>query len=296
MDNNKKCNICQQEKSLSLFGKIPYKESYIHRNICKTCRKEQQKEYKNKVKKLPKPPLKEKECATCKKTLPFNHFTKNNRQLSGLASSCKECCKQYNIKRFENLQIVKAENKICPKCEINKKAEDFWTSSQTKDGLSRHCKICIKTQLQKYKNTIRENNKKRRHQNSTHRIILNIRRRILLAIKGQFKATNTIKLLGCTGSECMDHLETLFWPGMTRENHGRDGWVIDHIKPIDAFDKTDPNWQYKAFHYTNLQPLWYKDNNKKLARLDWTPQESKYELPERLKAHLDKTPESGGIS
>jgi hypothetical protein len=56
------------------------------------------------------------------------------------------------------------------------------------------------------------------------------------------------------------HLESLFKKGMSWENHGNEGWHIDHIIPCAAFDLTDPKQQKKCFHYTNLQPLWAKDN------------------------------------
>lgn len=84
----------------------------------------------------------------------------------------------------------------------------------------------------------------------------------------------------------MDYLETLFWPGMTRDNQGHKGWAVDHIVALNSFDKTDPNWQFKAFHYTNIQPLWFDDNASKGDRPNWNPAESKHELPERLKTKI----------
>ena len=68
------------------------------------------------------------------------------------------------------------------------------------------------------------------------------------------------ELIGCKFSELKQHLENKFKPGMTWENHGLYGWHIDHIKPCSKFDFTDDNEQKKCFHYTNLQPLWAKEN------------------------------------
>ncbi len=57
-----------------------------------------------------------------------------------------------------------------------------------------------------------------------------------------------------------EHLEKQFKEGMTWENHGLYGWHIDHIIPCASFDLTDLEQQKKCFHYTNLQPLWAKEN------------------------------------
>lgn len=35
---------------------------------------------------------------------------------------------------------------------------------------------------------------------------------------------------------------------------------IDHIRPCSSFDLTKTKEQYKCFNYTNLQPLWAKEN------------------------------------
>lgn len=97
------------------------------------------------------------------------------------------------------------------------------------------------------------------------------------AVRGRFwrtlkrcsakKANKIFSLVGCTPSELVAHLERLFKPGMTWENYGLHGWHVDHKMPCKAFDLTKPEEQKKCFHYTNLQPLWAKENWTKSAKI-----------------------------
>ena len=98
----------------------------------------------------------------------------------------------------------------------------------------------------------------------------NIETRINIAIKnrGYKKSNYTLKLLGCSINEVRQHLENQFQDGMTWKNYGKNGWHVDHIKPLSLFDLTQEEEQKKAFHYTNLQPLWAKDNLSKGNKYD----------------------------
>ena len=69
-----------------------------------------------------------------------------------------------------------------------------------------------------------------------------------------------IEVLGCTIPEFKIYLESKFLPGMTWKNHTVFGWHIDHIRPCCAFDLTKPEDQKKCFHFTNLRPLWWRNN------------------------------------
>ena len=95
-----------------------------------------------------------------------------------------------------------------------------------------------------------------------------LRNRLRKVLKGNTKTGPTMKLVGCTVAELWLHIEGLFEPGMTRENNGNgEGfWHLDHKIPCCSFDFSDPEQQKICFHYTNLQPLWCKDNLAKGAK------------------------------
>lgn len=87
------------------------------------------------------------------------------------------------------------------------------------------------------------------------------------------RAGSFIRDLGCTVPEFRAHIESQFWPGMTWDNHGPDGWHLDHVIPLAKFDLTDREQFLKAAHFTNYQPLWSEHNLAKNDRLNWTPPE-----------------------
>lgn len=90
-----------------------------------------------------------------------------------------------------------------------------------------------------------------------------MRARLWLALKGKNKTSTTLDLIGCDTEELRRHLESQFTKGMNWNNYGINGWHVDHIEPCASFDLTDEDQQKKCFHYTNLQPLWAKDNLRK---------------------------------
>ena len=93
------------------------------------------------------------------------------------------------------------------------------------------------------------------------KIAKNLRNRMNKVLNGINKSASTLELLGVGSvSEFRDYIESLFQEGMTWGNHGSFGWHIDHRKPISSFDLTKVEEQKSAFHYTNLGPLWWKEN------------------------------------
>jgi len=93
-----------------------------------------------------------------------------------------------------------------------------------------------------------------------------LRSRINSAIKHEMRSGSAVKLLGCSVDECVAYLESKFLPGMTWQNWGLRGWHLDHIRPLASFDLANGQQFSEACHYTNLQPLWAKDNLAKGSR------------------------------
>jgi hypothetical protein len=110
-----------------------------------------------------------------------------------------------------------------------------------------------------------EYEKNRRKNDPEFRVRCNLKSRLYHAVKNQdiMKCSSTMDLTGCSAEELMSHLESQFTEGMTRDNYGK--WHVDHIKPCISFNLLLDAEQRKCFHYSNLQPLWAKDNLSKGA-------------------------------
>jgi hypothetical protein len=119
----------------------------------------------------------------------------------------------------------------------------------------------------KYREWCRVYQNKRYKTDLKYRIRLLTSSIILRAVKRQRtgKSKSTEKLVGCSFKQLLHHLETQFKDGMSWNNMGK--WEIDHIIPCASFDLTKKEEQEKCFHWTNLQPLWAKENRIKQAQI-----------------------------
>jgi hypothetical protein len=202
------------------------------------------------------------------------------------------------IKAKNTIEVLRAKwredarkRRLCPKYRekvSKKKKEDYW---KNREYILKRCKAYREknkeTLRAKYKKYYYENHEKmlasaartrnkRRKERSlkqyqykkkrlktdiAFKLTERIRSRIHLCLKRHktIKSQEFRTLLGTNDMQVIwDHLQKQFKKGMTKENHGL--WHIDHIRPISSFDLTKPEQQIKCFHYTNLQPLWAKEN------------------------------------
>lgn len=179
--------------------------------------------------------------------------------------------------------------RICTKCKAEKSIEEFRLRKDRAPGARQSaCKACCRAIANNWKlrnpertrelsrqsaaaffakfpERVRENSRrsvKNRLKNSIDfRILHNLRRRLNKAVKGTVRSKRTQELLGCSIPHFKAWMEFWMQPGMTWENYGE--WHVDHKRPCISFNMKDPEQQRQCFHYTNLQPLWAKENLQK---------------------------------
>lgn len=116
------------------------------------------------------------------------------------------------------------------------------------------------------KNKFNKYRAKKRKEDSGYKAISNLRsglNKLFRRKPSMNKNLNTLKLIGCSREELKSHLEKQFKPGMNWENYNYNGWHIDHIIPLSTAKTFEEIVEKKLMHYTNLQPLWRLDNQKK---------------------------------
>jgi len=198
---------------------------------------------------------------------------------------CQQCGKEF---------ISKAWNvKYCLNCRRQVKSKQENTRYQRKrksysilcavcsnqfDSFFQRQKTCSLECKKKYRRLYYRRNKvkmdsyykKEYHDNINHRVACVLRARLNSAIKNNQKTGSAVQDLGCTIAHFKAYLESKFTNGMSWNNWAKDGWHIDHIKPLVSFDLSNREELLKACHYTNLQPLWAQDNLSKGKKIQRT--------------------------
>jgi hypothetical protein len=228
-----------------------------------------------------------KKCTKCGRELPLDQFYRKKLKGGrvGYKSRCKVCMNAANTEwRKNNPEKRRAQNARCYKNNLEKcKATSIkWHKNNPEKTRAAKAKW-RKNNSERARSAVVEWNRKnpeklrainanyqreRRAVDSTYKLMKNIGAAMSTALKGNVKHSHTAELIGCS-VECLRyHLEGQFVEGMTWDNYGRYGWHIDHIIPLSYFDFSDPEEQKRAWHYTNLQPLWAADNLRKSNKIE----------------------------
>ena len=207
-------------------------------------------------------------CTTCKENLPESSFSKKRQRKDGLSGICRNC-----------IRAVSKRNYARYRDELIQKSRDF--RAQNPDSFKQYyrdnydyfqdynAKTAEKRAQWQKENKARIDQKRRERWEKRPELRLKARIRSYFwsKLKKSYvaKPNSSIALLGCSVEEFKRHLEKRFASGMSWENYGK--WHLDHIRPCAAFDLTNPIQLAACFHFSNLQPLWAKDNLRKGAKV-----------------------------
>jgi len=198
-------------------------------------------------------------CSICLIEKELSEFNACSRVKSGKRSDCRECqkksSKEYKLKNKERIKEYNfkwnSENK-----KYYQEYRKVWEFENPDKVLEKRKRF-----NQNNPDYYNEYNKERRKVDEIFKLKARLRGCIWSYIKN--KSRKTFDIVGCSPEFLKEHLEKQFVNGMSWEN--RDKWHIDHIIPLSSA-KTEEEL-LKLCHYTNLQPLWAKDNLKKSNKI-----------------------------
>jgi len=200
-----------------------------------------------------------------------NYYLKNKEKIDKrhkeYAKTHKEEAKRYREEHkkewTEYHKNYQKEYYQLNKNKIDKRHKEY--NLEHKKELVEYHKQHQKRYRKSHINQIRINENNRIKIDINFKLTKYLRNRLYLALKNNQKTGHTLELLGCSIKFLKEHLEKEFREGMNWNNWGvgEGKWNIDHIRPCASFDLSKASEQKKCFHYTNLQPLWARENYSK---------------------------------
>lgn len=194
-----------------------------------------------------------------------------NAPTTGYAKGCRcDRCKTAKSNKAK-IHYLKHKDHIDNRVITNtNQKSDYYKNYRSEYYRKNVDKIKQKSKIFRKKNKINRNlnHKNRIKEDPWYALQHNLRGRLRLAFvnKNLKKTKKTLDILGCSIDYLKTHLEANFKEGMNWNNYGRNGWVVDHIIPLN-FAKNDINKLYELCNYKNLQPLWESENCSKADKI-----------------------------
>jgi len=251
---NKICTVCGQEKEIDLFVKKA-KSPDGHASECKDCHNKHNKDvyYRDIEKSREKGRT---TSASYKKRHP---------------DRVKENAKKEHVKNKDKYDSRIIIYRSTHKDEINTSKREY--AKKHPEKVKKWHDNAVKKNGDKYKDTnkrYKKENKERlnkleverRNKNPQLKIAHSLRNSIGKSLKSKSELGRTPSLIGCSIDSFCKYLESLFTDGMTWKNYGQgnDKWTIDHTIPLVTFDLENEEQQKIAFHWSNMKPMWQREN------------------------------------
>lgn len=222
--------------------------------------------------------VKNKTCTKCNVVLPavVGNFYKDSQKRDGLSSACSDCCRKKKYETFIKTTSDKLKEQRRLKKQSYLESEEYKVFLEKSKEKTRLCKkrwrdknrdlINEKSRLKPRKEISLE--KKRQYKKNEYNKIMNdpykklihytrVRMNDCLREKKDFSVKGVIYF---NHDDFVNHISSLFKDGMSWDNYGKNGWHVDHIKPLASFDLSNEEDLKEALSLQNLQPLWGGDN------------------------------------
>jgi len=265
MPDTKICSRCKKEKPIEEFN-WKDEERNLRQCNCKNCKNNKLLYYKkNREELLRQKKEYHKKNKEERKNYQEKYYKKNREKLLEQKKEYEKINKK-NRKNYQEKYYEKNKEKLKKQAKEYRIVNEEKIKEKRKKDYLKNREMVLE-QRKEYAKTNREKinkySQKKRKEDISFKLSQNLSGRVRDALNGKSKINHTAELIGCSIKELKQHLEKQFKEGMKWENYGFRGWHIDHILPCASFNLLIEDEQKKCFHYTNLQPLWAKENLQK---------------------------------
>lgn len=203
----------------------------------------------------------EKKCTRCNIIKELNQFRESKHYKLGVMSECRDCDKERSKEYYHNnKEKVQEREKIRRSSEEYKLTREKYLE-ENREEINRVKKLYKLNNREKILQE-KKDYYQRKKNDPIFALTKRLRQGIYRSIRG-VKLRSSLDILGCTEKEFKTHIENQFTNNMNWDKLSE--IHIDHIIPISSAETIED--VYRLNHYTNLQPLWAKDNLEKYNKI-----------------------------